>query len=115
MKDFERTISYKQLAAIYNRYFSIAKLAGNINEKFALISLICWVVYNIRKKRPDVTYYQIINKLAEGTGLNEEEVDKFAIICEDFGYGCNEFPTFGIEPKHIPAKVKELLGKLMPF
>ena len=38
-----------------------------------------------------------------------------AIICSDFAYGCTSFPTFGIPDKNIPAKIKELLDKHVPF
>ena len=36
-------------------------------------------------------------------------------MSEDFAYGCTNFPTFGLSPKEMPAKVKEILGKYLPF
>ena len=55
----------------------------------------------MQAKNPDVTYYQVVNKLA--------------IMSEDFAYGCKEFPTFGLKPKDMPNKVKEILNKYLPF
>ena len=36
-------------------------------------------------------------------------------MCEDFAYGCKEFPTFGIKDKDIPLKIKEILKTYLPF
>ena len=106
--------SYKQLESYY-QYFSLGKIASNINEKFALISLIGYIVYNMKKKKPDVTYYEIVYKLAEGSGLSDLEIKALAIMVEDFSYECTEFPTFGLKPKEMTVKIKEILSKKMPF
>ena len=107
--------SYKQLEGIYKQYFSTGNLAADINMKFALISLIGYIVYNMRKKKPDVSYYEVCYKLMEGLGFEEINVKALAILVEDFSYGCTEFPTFGISPKDMPKKIKEILQKYMPF
>ena len=107
--------SYKELESFYNKYFGLGKIASNINEKFALISLIGYIVYNMRKKKPDVSYYEVIYKLAEGTGLSELEIKALAIMVEDFSYECTEFPTFGLKSKEMTEKIKEILSKKMPF
>ena len=113
MKNSE--LSFKELEEIYLKYFSLGKIASNINEKFALISLIGYVVYNLKKKKPDITYYEVIYKLANGTGLSDLEIKALAIMIEDFSYECTDFPTFGLKPKEMPAKIKEILNKMMPF
>lgn len=107
--------TYKELEHIYNNYFGLGKIAGNINEKFALISLIGYIVYNMRKKNPDVTYYQVVYKLSEGLGLSDLEIKALAIMVEDFSYGCTEFPTFGLKNKEMTEKIREILSKKMPF
>ena len=107
--------TYRQLETIYNNYFSLGKIAGNINEKFALISLIGYIVYNMKKKKPDVTYYQVVFKLSEGLGLSDVEIKSLAIMVEDFSYECTEFPTFGLKPKEMTEKIREILSKKMPF
>lgn len=106
--------TYNQLNSIYKEWFTTGYLPS-IEEKFALISLVGWLVYELRKKKPDITYYQIVNKLAEGSGLDEYEIYKIAIICDDFAYGCTKFPNFGLELNQVPAKIKELFSKIMPF
>lgn len=113
MKNSELT--YKELEDFYNKYFSLGKIASNINEKFALISLIGFITYNLKKKNPDITYYEIISKLANGTGLSDLEIKALAIMVEDFSYECIDFPTFGLKPKEMQAKIKEILNKMMPF
>lgn len=117
MKDLEKLSnpSYKDLALEYNKYFSIGKITSDINVKFALISLIGWIVYELQKKRPDITYYQIVKKLAVGTGLDDLDIYKIAIITEDFSYCCTDFPTFGISLKDAPKKIKEIMCNVMPF
>lgn len=117
MKDLELTQkpSYNNLSAIYSRYFSLGSLGDNINMKFALISLLGYLVYKMKQKRPDVTYYEVVAKLAEKTGLDEHDIQAISIITEDFAYGCTEFPTFDLQPKDIPAKIKEIMGKFLPF
>ena len=113
MKNSELT--YKQLETIYTDYFSLGKIANDINEKFALISLIGFIVYNLKKKNPDVSYYEVVFKLTEGLGLSDTEIKALSIIVEDFSYECTDFPTFGLKPKEMPAKIREILSKKMPF
>ena len=108
-------MTFKEMKQLYNEHFSTGYLSENINNKFALISLIGYITTHMQAKKPDVTYYQVVYKLAQGTGLNEEEIYKLAIMCEDFAYGCTEFPTFGLSPKDMPKKVKELLMDRLPF
>ena len=94
-------MTFKEMKQLYNDNFSTGYLSENINNKFALISLIGYITTHIQAKNPDVTYYQVVYKLA--------------IMCEDFAYGCTEFPTFGLSPKDMPKKVKELLMDRLPF
>lgn len=107
--------TFVELQDYYIKYFSLGKIASDINEKFALISLVGYIVYNMKKKKPDVTYYEVIHKLAEGTGISELEIKALAIMVEDFSYECTDFPTFGLKPKEMTAKIKEILNKMMPF
>ena len=107
--------TFSNLKDIYTQYFSLVKIASNINEKFALISLIGYIVYNMKRKRPDVSYYEVVYKLSEGLGISDLEIKALAIIVEDFSYECTEFPTFGLKPKEMPEKIREILSKKMPF
>lgn len=108
-------MGYKELESIYNQYFTLGFIAADIKTKFALISLICYITNDLKKKRPDVTYYQIVTKLSTGTGLTEDEIKGLSIVCEGFGYGCTEFPTFEIKPSDMPKTIKQILNKRLPF
>jgi hypothetical protein len=107
--------TYKQLEAYFKQYFGTGNLAADINMKFALISLIGYIVYNMKKKKPDVSYYEVCYKLMEGLGFEDINVKGLAIMVEDFSYGCTNFPTFGLKPKEMPEKIREILKKYMPF
>lgn len=112
--DIITTPPYEEMQRIYSKYFSIGYLNTDINTKFALISLICYLTKKLKEKKPDVTHYQVVRKLSEGMIL-EDQIKGLSVICSDFSYGCTEFPTFGIDDKNIPAKIKEILSNWTPF
>lgn len=112
--DIIETPPYAEMQRIYSRYFSLGFLNKDINTKFALISLIGYLTDKVKSKRPDTTHYQIIRKIV-GNDVEEDFVKGLAIVCSDFAYGCKSFPTFGIEDKSIPAKIKEILSDRLPF
>ena len=102
---------------IYSKYFSLNFLGNDISNKFALISLTCSLTNKLKAKKPDVTHWSVLYKInSKGTTHVPEDLLKgLAVLCSDFGYGCTEFPTFGIEDKKIPEKIKELLDSWIPF
>ena len=53
MKDVDKLehLSYKQLNQLYNKYFSLGYLNTDINAKLALISLIGYIVKELKKKK----------------------------------------------------------------
>lgn len=106
--------TYKQMATVYKEWFSSGYLKS-MQDKLALIDLIGWLVNSLRKKRPDVTYYQIVYKLAKGSGLTDFEIKRIAIIAEDFAYGCSDFIDFGLKINEVPAKIKEIFNRMLPF
>ena len=107
-------MDYNELQAIYNKYFSLNFLGPDINNKFALISLTCYITQKIRNKKPEWTYWRTLHEINKGK-LSEDYINVLAIICSDFAYGCKSFPTFGIPDKSIPSKIKELLDQYIPF
>lgn len=115
--DIITTPPYEEMQKTYNRFFSLGFLGDNINNKFALISLTCYLTHKLKAKKPDVTHWSVLYKINnKGTNHVPEDLLKgLAVICSDLGYGCTEFPTFGIEDKKIPEKIKELLGSYIPF
>lgn len=109
-----QNLSYKELKDFYSDNFSLGHLNTDINSKFALISLICYLTEKMKSKYPNVSYYQVVYKLAHGL-IPEESINGLSIICSDFSYGCTSFPTFGIPDKEIPSKIKEILSQWLPF
>lgn len=112
--DVNHEESIDSLRQIHSNYFSLGYLNTDINTKFALISLICYLVQVIKTKKSLITHYDVIKQI-----IGEEIPDSFckslSVICEDFAYGCSQFPTFGIEDKKIPVKVREILRTWIPF
>lgn len=108
-------LTYKQLEHVYSRYFSLGYLNVDINNKFALISLICYIVTSMKKKQPDITYYEVVNKICDKQGMTDEFIKGLAIMCESFGYGCTTFPTFNIAPKDMVQTCRDILKTYMPF
>lgn len=106
--------SFKDLKGFYQDHFSLGYLNCDFNSKATLIALICYVTNKMKEKSPNVTHYQVIRKLAD-LSIPESFIIGLAIICEDWSYGVTEFPTFGIESKKIPSKIKELLNTYVPF
>lgn len=102
------------LNKLYIEKFSLGYLGKDISNKFALISLICYLTHKLQNKDPTVTYAKVISSLSKDL-LSKEEQESLAIICSDFGYGCTEFPTFGLQDKDIPTKIKEILSNRLPF
>lgn len=112
--DVITTPSYQDMQRLYNRYYSLGYLNTDINTKFALISLVGYLVHKLKQKKPDITVYQVIKKII-GEELPEDFIKGISVVIEDFSYRCNNFPTFGIEGKNIPLKIKEILSKYVPF
>lgn len=76
--------------------------------------MICYLTSKLKEKKPDVTHYQTIRKIIREE-IPEDFIKGLAVICSDFAYGCTQFPTFGIEDKKIPNKIKEILLSWTPF
>lgn len=114
-------VSYEKTRAIFTKYFSLGNLNASLEQKLALIGMICYITNNINKSKKNilnkVTCYQVICKIGKDFP-DEVHLDFFkalGAICDDFMYGCTEFPNFGIDPKSMPKEVLKLLNTWMPF
>jgi hypothetical protein len=47
--------------------------------------------------------------------MTDDFIKDLAIMCESFGYGCKDFPTFGIAPKDMVKTCRDILKSYMPF
>lgn len=106
---------FEEMHHYYMTNFSLGHLSTDINSKFALISLVCYITNKAKEKKPDVTYYQILMQITKNNSMPETFIKGLAIMCEDFGYGCKEFPTFNIKPSDMVATVQRILQSYTPF
>lgn len=111
----DANLSDAELRTMYARHFSLGYIGSDINKKFAVVALIGYITMKIQKKRSETTHKQVIDRLTADMNLPEEFKTGLAIVCEDFAYGCKEFPTFGLKDKEMPAKIKEILKEYLPF
>lgn len=116
MKSLEN-LNFEQVDKLYSKFFSLGYLNTDVNEKFALISLICIVTKELRKKNQFITCYDVILKI--GKDFPEVQKNTFfkslGAICNDFMYGCKDFPNFGINVPEMPKIIKKILGSYIPF
>ena len=112
--DIIHTPPYEKMQQIYNQYFSLGNLNVDISSKFALISLTGYLVYKLKQKKPDVTAYKVLRKIS-GMEFPEDFIKGLSVVIEDFSYECTKFPTFGLQDKEIPAKIKNILSSYLPF
>lgn len=115
-------MNFNELRKFYTDNFSIGYLNPQSKEdhttferKLILISLICYLYQKNKSKHPDLTYYSLIYKLSDKLGLSDNFIKGLAIVCEDFSYGCYEFPTFGLKGKDIISEIREILETYIPF
>ena len=115
-------MSFDELKSFYIEHYSLGNLNpapddkhSSFEKKLILISLICYLYDKNKPKNPDLTYYSLIYKLSAKLGLSDDFLKGLAIVCEDFAYGCSEFPTFGLSGKDILKEVQYVLSTYLPF
>ena len=88
-----------------------------MSDKLACIALTCYITNEFRKKGKKVTCYDVLKSVAKDWPKVSKDtfLKSLGAICEDFMYGCNTFPTLGVEPKEMPKQLKILLDKYLPF
>jgi len=105
--------SYKEIQEVYKQ-FSLNWMGTNISNKFALISLVGYLVKIFKEKKPETTFYQVVYWLAKDE-LSTDDIKRLSVVCEDFAYGCTEFLTFGLKDKEIPDTIRKLIHIQLPF
>lgn len=116
MKDLEN-IEFEKLSAIYNKYFTLNYLNSDLGDKLAVIALTCFITNEVKKKGKRVNCYDILLQVGKDFTSTEKHtfLKSLGAVCEDISYGCNTFPTFGVEPKNAVKQLQELLSKYCPF
>lgn len=112
-------MSYEELKSFYRDNFGLSFLNTSIEERLALVGLICNVTHEFKKKKPMVTCYQVIMKIMDNYNVTQS-MERFltglSIICEDTMLNCSKFSDFGItEGKKQVAKIREILESYLPF
>lgn len=113
----------EELNEIYQKYFSLKDVGVSIDNKFGLISLICFLTKQARVKTPNATCLQVINKINAPTkedpcraSADDRFLRGLAIICDDYMQTKGDFMTFGIKTsKEMVAKIREILYTHLPF
>lgn len=115
MEAWEPTLT--DLRSTYNRYFTLACLNVSPDNKFALISLICFLTKQARVKNPDAKVEQVIRKIVPQNQNSPGLLRALTVICEDYLKDKNaDFPIFGAKSAaEIVAKIKEILSMELPF
>lgn len=113
-----QNISFDKLYKIYHKYFDLGYLNTDINDKLALIALTCNITYKLKMQKKYVNCYDVLLQIA-GKDFNQEQKDTFlkslAAVCENFMYGCETFPDFGVAPKEMPKTIRKILDSYCPF
>lgn len=109
-------LSYDELKAIYTRYFTSGYINADINNKFALISLVGFLTDQARKKSPSATCYQVLKKVTDGRGVPDSILSRLSIVCEDFMYGVTKFNTCGCtSAKQMVEQINLIINEWLPF
>lgn len=109
-------LTYKDLTYIYQKYFSLNGISGGIDNKFALISLICFLTHAQKKKTPDATCYQILRKIIKNQTIPDEFINGLSIICEDFLRYSDSFNTCGLKSVNdMIAEINKMMDNWLPF
>lgn len=112
--------NYEERKKMYESYFGVGLLNVPIEERLAVIGLICNVTHQLQMKKPDVTCYKVLMKIVEKEFLLNENFRRFleglAIMCEDTMRYAKDYPDFGIKSgKERISKIKEILNFYIPF
>lgn len=115
--EIDKTIgdNFEKKRTLYTKNFSLGYCGDDFSTKVALISLIGYLTKKVQKKKPNVSYLDVIKSVSKGLDLEEDFLYTLAIVCEDFSYGCKKFQTFGLNDKQIPSEINKILKSWNPF
>lgn len=110
-------ISFEELCEMYNKYFSLGYLGTDGSNKLACIALVCNITNALKKKGKILNCYEVLLSICKDyTSFQKNTFLKgIGAICQDFLYFSDTFPDFGLEPKQMPKKVREILDEYLPF
>ncbi len=111
-----QNINFDKLCKIYSKYFSMG-YSKDLGDKLACISLTCYIKNELKKKGKNINSYELLCSIYKDASDLEKNtfLKSLGAVCEDFSYGCDTFPDFGIPLKEMPSTLKNLLNKYCPF
>lgn len=117
---FDELTHEEKINFYISKFSSGAFSSGKLDNKLALISLICLVTKKLREKDGNLTVKAVIEKILQrplnGTIAFDAFLIGLSIVCESFLYGVTEIDNFGFkDSKQIINKIKELLNEWFPF
>lgn len=106
----------------YEKFFSSGNaLSGKLNDKLELMSLICLVVFKMKKQNPDIDSKKVIELITKEDlsipmiGYHDFLIS-LALKCDDLLYEIKEVDTLGYNNSNdIIKRIKTLLNEWLPF
>ena len=116
LNDVEK-YSYEELCELYNKYFSLGFLGEDGNNKLAFISLVCNITKALKEKGKNLNCYEVLLQICKDYSEFQKNtlLKSLGAVCQDFLYSTNSFPDFGLSPKEMPKKVRNILDNFLPF
>ena len=108
-------MEYEDKKLEYIERFGLGYIGSDIEKRFVLIGLVCYLTHKAREKNPSTTCLEIVQALNKKFWIEKSLQERIAIISEDFMYGCTKFSTFGVKPSEIINTLKDIIDEMLPF
>lgn len=96
------------------KYYNLNRLAVGFSNKIALVSMICSLKRAFDKSGKDITFIDLINKLADDSSNDLKE--ELADICGAFYSQPYDFDNYGFKSaKELKVEINRILSLELPF
>lgn len=102
----------------FDRNYSLKRLPVPFVSKMKVLSLMCFLLQKFRKKNPEFTVKELIERVRKEKMCNTSNsmVDKLTVWVEDMYSDDEVYPTFKMDtPKEISEYLNGILDKELPF
>lgn len=112
-------LDYVDRKDVFDKNFSFDNVGEDLNDKLVLISLVSLTYIKMKEKSPLITPLEILCSITGERKSNTfmyKFLENISIIVENFTYGITKIDSCGLKNStEIINKIKEILGKWMPF
>lgn len=112
-------LDYTDKKDVFSRNYSLDVIGDDLNDKIVLISLVALTYSKLKVQSPLITPLEILCKITNQSKDNTcffKLLESISIIVEDFSLGIIKIDSCGLKNSNeIIGKIKEILGKWMPF